>query len=317
MANEMTIEEQLIKQTQPAPEGNEPEAVATPVSEPVGDLPPVDQVDVPPQEQLPGNVLAARREELRLSIDEVAGRLKLAPRQVVSIETNDFGSLPGMAVVRGFIRSYAKLLELDPLPLVAMLVHEPNPAFDPMVVRRPLPSPGFGGRRYAPPTSHRSGSRRMTGLAVLLLGFVGALAFLAYRSGALQLPSADFGQVRELIAPADAPAVPAAPAATDVPAAPAAGEAPATASAVNVAPDAANALELKLREDAWVEVIAVDGERKLVSKLMKAGSVELIEIAEPVVLVVGNAAGVDAALRGQALNLKAVARDNVAKLNLK
>lgn len=311
----MTIEEQLIKQTQPAPEGNEPGAVAPDVSEPVADLPPAEQVDVAPQEQLPGDILAARREELRLSIDEVAGRLKLAPRQVVSIEANDFGSLPGMAVVRGFIRSYAKLLELDPLPLVAMLAHEPNPAFDPMVVRRPLPSPGFSGRRYAPPTSHRSGSRRMTGLAMLLLGFVGALAFLAYRSGALQLPAADLSQMRELIAPAEAPAVPAAPA--EVPAAPAAGEAPATVNPVHVAPDAANALELKLREDAWVEVIAVDGERKLLSKLMKAGSVELIEIAEPVVLVVGNAAGVDATLRGQVLNLKAVARDNVAKLNLK
>lgn len=308
----MTIDEQLIKQTQSATEGTEPEIAVAPDSEPVGELPTAEQAGVPPQDQLPGDVLAARREEMRLSIEEVAGRLKLAPRQVVSIETNDFGSLPGMAVVRGFIRSYAKLLELDPQPLVAMLAQEPNPAFGPMVVRRPLPSPAFSGRRYAPPTRHRSGSRRMTALAVLMLAFVGALAFLAYRSGALQLPSADLGQMRELIAPADAPAM-AEPA--EAPAAPA--EAPATPDAANVAPDAANALELKLREDAWIEVIAVDGDRKLVSKLMKAGSVELVEIGEPVVLVVGNAAGVDATLRGQSLNLTAVARDNVAKLNLK
>ena len=304
----MSIEEQTIKQTPPATEGGEPEVDAPPVSEPVGDLPPVEQIDVPPQEQLPGEFLAARREELRLSIEDVAGRLKLAPRQVVSIEANDFGSLPGMAVVRGFIRAYAKLLEIDPQPLVAMLSHEPNPAFGPIVVRRPLPSPAFSGRRYAPPTRHRSGSRRMTALAVLMLGFVGALAFLAFRSGALQLPSADLGQVRELIAPADAPVELAAPASEP---------APATADALKAAPDAASALELKLREDAWVEVIAIEGERKLVSKLMKAGSVELVEVGEPVVLVVGNAAGVDATLRGQTLNLTAVARDNVAKLNLK
>ena len=41
------------------------------------------------------------------------------------------------------------------------------------------------------------------------------------------------------------------------------------------------------------------------------------EVDEPVILVVGNAVGVDASLRGQALNLRAVARDNVAKLSLK
>jgi len=50
---------------------------------------------------------------------------------------------------------------------------------------------------------------------------------------------------------------------------------------------------------------------------MKAGTTELVEINEPVVLVVGNAAGIDATLRGQSLNLRAVARDNVAKLSLK
>jgi cytoskeleton protein RodZ len=50
---------------------------------------------------------------------------------------------------------------------------------------------------------------------------------------------------------------------------------------------------------------------------MKAGTTELVEVNEPVVLVIGNAAGVDASLRGQTLNLRAVARDNVAKLSLK
>jgi len=78
-----------------------------------------------------------------------------------------------------------------------------------------------------------------------------------------------------------------------------------------------SALEIKAREDSWVEVTTVEGERRLISRLMKAGTTELIEVHEPVVLVVGNAAGVDAALRGQSLNLRAVARDNVAKLSLK
>ena len=86
---------------------------------------------------LPGELLAARRNELRWTLQEVSQRLKLAPRQITALEANDFASLPGMASVRGFIRSYARLLELDPVPLLEMLSNEPNPAVDPILLRRP------------------------------------------------------------------------------------------------------------------------------------------------------------------------------------
>jgi cytoskeleton protein RodZ len=80
--------------------------------------------------------------------------------------------------------------------------------------------------------------------------------------------------------------------------------------------DPSRLLELKLREDAWVEISALNG-NKLVSRLMKAGTTEQFDMSEPVILVIGNASGVDANLRGQPLNLRAVARDNVSKLSLK
>jgi hypothetical protein len=76
------------------------------------------------------------------------------------------------------------------------------------------------------------------------------------------------------------------------------------------------ALEIIVTQDAWVEITTFNG-TKIVSRLMKAGTTELFEVTEPVVLVVGNATGVQAKLRGQLLNLKAVARDNVSKLSLK
>ena len=246
---------------------------------------------------LPGELLANRRRQLTFSIDEVATRVRLAPRQIEALEANDFGALPGMAIVRGFIRSYAKLLGMDPAPLVAMLANEPNPAFEPMVVRRPLPAAGFRSRRYAPPVLHRRGARRLAGLAAVVLVFVGTLAFIAYRNDWLQLPS-----------------LPSLPSASDKPAAAVPASPPAQPAAREQPP--AGALELKAREDSWVEVVAVSGERKLLSKLMKAGSTELVEISEPVMLLIGNAVGVDAILRGEPLNLKAAARDNVVKLSL-
>ena len=306
--------------------------------------------------QLPGEVLAARRQEMRLSIEELSARVKLAPRQLIALEANDFGSLPGMATTRGFIRSCAKALSLDPEPLLAMVAHEPNPALGPMVMRRPLPQPGFNGRRYAPSTSHRRGANKLSGLAAVVLIFVGMLAYVAWRNDWLHLPSLDLSAARDAImspsagsdpeqdaqAPAaDTAAEPAAsappaanaaaaakpaPAATAdaevyAPKAPAPAATPAASAAAKAAPaaniDAARALELKLREDAWVEVLTQNGERKLVSRLMKAGSTERVEVTEPVTLIVGNAAGVDVTLRGQPVSLKAGTRDNVAKVNLK
>jgi hypothetical protein len=83
-----------------------------------------------------------------------------------------------------------------------------------------------------------------------------------------------------------------------------------------LAPDPLKSLEVTVAQDAWVEITTGSG-TKIVSRLMKAGSKELFEINEPVVLIVGNVSGVQAKLRGQVLNLKAVAHDNVSKLNLK
>lgn len=316
--------------------------------------------------QLPGELLAARRIEMRLSIEELSARVKLAPRQLVALEANDFGALPGMATTRGFIRSCAKTMGMDPEPLLAMLAQEPNPALGPIVMRRPLPQPGFNGRRYGPSTSHRRGANKLMGLAAVVLIFVGMLAYVAWRNDWLQLPSLDLSSARdaatatspapEAVAPAaeagtgtepsanaqPAPATPAASAssaastaaaradaeayapAAPAPVAPAAGanagkaepaKAATAASAATI--DPTRALELKLREDSWVEVLTQNGERKLMARLVKAGSTERIEVTEPLILVVGNAAGVDVTLRGQPVSLKAGTRDNVAKVNLK
>ena len=306
-----TEKQQEAEAVTPLPESDvvnmQPEAVEEPViiediAEPVAELP----------TQLPGEILAARREEMRLSIDEVSARLKLAPRQIAALEGNDFAQLPGLATLRGFVRSYAKLLELKPEPLIAMLANEPDPAIDVVVARRPLPSPEFSGRRYSPPTRHRSNARRLSGLAAVILVFVGTLAYVVYRNNWLQVPNIDFDSARSALSSVTASTdnATAADAAKPLDA-----STPAVAAAAPPSPE--SALQLKASQDSWVEVIAVDGERKIVSKLMKAGTTELVEVNEPVVLVVGNAAGIEAVLRGQSLNLRAAARDNVAKLSLK
>ncbi|MDH4284466.1 MAG: DUF4115 domain-containing protein [Gallionellaceae bacterium] len=75
-----------------------------------------------------GNVLREKRIGMSLSITDVAHRLKFAPRQVEALEADDFSHLPEITFVRGFVRSYAKLLQLDSEPLLAALPGTPVPA---------------------------------------------------------------------------------------------------------------------------------------------------------------------------------------------
>jgi cytoskeleton protein RodZ len=74
-------------------------------------------------------------------------------------------------------------------------------------------------------------------------------------------------------------------------------------------------LVLTVRKDSWVEVRA--GKDALLSRLMRAGSTEQVEVTEPASLTLGNAAGVDVTFRGNPVDVKAEAKNNVARLNLK
>lgn len=73
-----------------------------------------------------GRTLRAARESLGLSVAEVADQTKFAVRQIESLEADDLQHLPEMTFVRGFVRSYAKLLHLDAETLLAMLPHTTN-----------------------------------------------------------------------------------------------------------------------------------------------------------------------------------------------
>jgi cytoskeleton protein RodZ len=70
-----------------------------------------------------GKILREAREHLGLSVGDVAGQIKFAPRQIEALESDDLKSLPEAAFVRGFVRSYAKILHLDADPLLEALPH--------------------------------------------------------------------------------------------------------------------------------------------------------------------------------------------------
>jgi cytoskeleton protein RodZ len=71
-----------------------------------------------------GAMLREARERLNFSIADVAVQIKFAPRQIEALEADDFKHLPEAAFLRGFVRSYAKILNLDAQPLLASLPQE-------------------------------------------------------------------------------------------------------------------------------------------------------------------------------------------------
>lgn len=60
-----------------------------------------------------GAVLRAAREAAGMSEQQVADTLRLPTAVVRTLEANDFHSLPAPAYARGYVRAYARLLELD------------------------------------------------------------------------------------------------------------------------------------------------------------------------------------------------------------
>ncbi|USX22584.1 helix-turn-helix domain-containing protein [Oxalobacteraceae bacterium OTU3REALA1] len=130
----------------------------------------------------PGAQLAAQREAMGMSVEQIADQLKLAPRQVVALEAGDYASLPNMAVVRGFVRAYAKVVKLDPTPLVAMIavISPTSPEAAPPRTQR---AAEFSESRFPLMTDRSSGRGGwMVGAVVVAAALIGGGVY-AYQSG--------------------------------------------------------------------------------------------------------------------------------------
>jgi cytoskeleton protein RodZ len=69
----------------------------------------------------PGAVLGEERRRQGLSLGDIARQLKLSVRQIEALERDDYAMFAGLVFVRGFLRNYAKLLQLDLEEAIARL----------------------------------------------------------------------------------------------------------------------------------------------------------------------------------------------------
>jgi len=334
---------------------------------------------------IPGKTLAHHREAMGWSVEQVADQLKLAVRQVVALEAGDYANLPSPAVTRGFVRAYAKLMKLDPAPLVAQIEMDVPPAPDvsanTAATRRPSPA-SFSeskfpshGKRSSLPLAWIGGAVVVVAAAAAAwhFGIVpmqhGDAPTVATPAAAGAAPEAPRGEAVETLQspsvplisvpssnaapaagsgaqnnagvatapavgpvvnvpgtgatgapPATVPAPPASPATTQV--APAVtGTAPAVVQptaqpTAQPAAAGANALVLNVREDSWIEVRPARGGAPLISRLVKGGSTETVNVDQPVRMTVGNPGAVTATLRGAAVSLPAVPGKTLSRINL-
>lgn len=272
-----------------------------------------------PAGQSPGAMLAEARRRRGLSIADLARRMRLQPRQIEALEADDFARLPGATFVRGALRGYARLLDLDPEPLLA-LQQRLAPGAAPALR---VPSDDIRLR----PCGVLPGWIRVA-LGGLALVVAVAAAWYAFPPGGVPAgPLAGRphgGEPPAAPAPAAAPSVPheAAPPSAPPPAAPVASvpsEAPPSAASVPVEAPPGQPRVARLRfafsGESWVEVRDAGGQ-VILRQLSPAASEKAVEGVPPFRVVVGNAAATRVSLDDQPVTLVSASRDNVARMTI-
>jgi cytoskeleton protein RodZ len=279
-----------------------------------------------------GALLRQAREEQGLAIDDVAQQLKFAPRQIESLEQERFDRLPGPTIARGMVRNYARLLRLDPEPLIQRLAPQAEPP----------PDPGQIAERFRQEVPFSDTGKRSTliyaGFSVALLALVGVLAYEWQQQKAVpqfvaparEQLKAEPGQAAA--APAPPAAAPAPPAvATEPPAPPpavvelkkpepsVAQKKPLVeelASAEKQVPPGGHRIVFRTEGEAWLEVKDGSG-RVLISSLSPAGTERTVRGQPPFEIVVGNASSVRMTYDGKPVDLRPHTKVEVARLTLK
>jgi cytoskeleton protein RodZ len=292
-----------------------------------------------------GAELQRAREARGLALSEVAQQLKFAARQLEALEQDRFDLLPGGTFARGMVRNYARLLKIDPEPLVRSVAD-----------RYDAPDGNTLAERYRQPVPFSDSARRSTfvylGLSLGVLAIGAGVAWQWYHERGTsvaraqppaKVASAKPGVAREApvvdkksepvratpaplarpkvaekaLAAAEAPKL----AAVSPPksAAPAAGDVEKTAiekplPVAKVAPGS-HRLVIRCDEEAWIEVRDAN-DRALVSSLNPAGAERVVHARGPLTLIIGNAPHVHVLRNDQPIDLAPYTKVSTARFTL-
>lgn len=263
-----------------------------------------------------GAKLARARQALDMSVADVAHALRLGIKQVEALEADDYEKLPGRTFVRGFLRNYARLVNMDPERLMVEYFPVPQET-ETQHIQAPSQQITFSEHHRKPWMKWLLGSI----VAVALISW-GILVWLGPESAkpvvtskavkpapvlSAGMPAIVPAKPVELVAPPEKMAESAS--APEEKTAPIEGPAPVADTGQRAT------LSLSFTGQAWVEVRDKSG-KKIHSQNNQAGSQQTLQGEPPLSLVIGSAPNVKLTYKGQPVDLTAYTKADVARLTL-
>ena len=311
---------------------------------------------MPALERTAGDLLRGAREAAGIHIASLAASLKVPVKKLEALEQDRFDLLPDAVFVRALASSVCRTLKVDPAQVLERMPQTvaPKLAQRSASINAPFRSPGDGPR--SSPWKHASRPVVLAVLALLLGALVLIFLPGVGHDSVTGQRDAEEGQANAASAkPQSLPAtmvmagagladsampaaaavaaavpegsLPAAPVAEQAVAAPAAPVSlPANSPAV---PDSAatpasppvqaapgGIVTFRAKQESWVEVTDAKG-AVVLRRTLGAGEVAGASGALPLAAVVGRADATQVEVRGRAFDLAPVARDNVARFEVK
>ena len=291
----------------------------------------------------PSSALQVARESAAVSLSELSQKTRISVKQLESLEAGRYNELPGIAFVKGALRSCAKVLNVDAQPLLDQL-HAATGELTATGAKAGLsaPVPTDGGSLSANGKARAKASSRnwlwgTLALALVAIGFFFAnpsqwrglkpdVATVAVDAGK-KIPAAlEVDPKTNSGAPSSATSAvelsPTGPSLQTTTSTNASAVNPSSVSPVAdikpIEPGAPtkSVIEMQFTRDSWVEVRQADG-KVINNQLHKGGTKAALDAQGPVALIIGGAAGVSVNWQGQPQDLKPYTRDDVARVTLK
>lgn len=264
----------------------------------------------------PGQLLAQAREQAQLTLQEVAEALHMSVSKVRAIEADDYAKLNVNTFVRGYLRSYAILVKINPAELIA--------AYEQQVgTSELLPSVNY----YAGKASSGRKAWVFIGSLVLLLAILLLISIWFFGNRITPPPTLSSAPLEPAQTLLNAP-VQANPLATATNASEenaidsVASDAEAVSAdteqdvsvSVNPKPEL-DVLQLNFSEECWLEVSDARGD-VLATELQRPGSSLSLQGVAPFQVKLGNAPAAQISLNGESVEISPPSDDKVFSMSV-
>lgn len=242
-----------------------------------------------------GERFRAAREARGLSLSDVAEQIRIRSVYLAAIEEENWGAIGAPVYARGFLRTYARFLGLDPEEVVAEFNGAPA---------SPAAETGAAPSRSTPVESVREPSSRRSLAPLIWIAGVIAVALVAFVFYNALTMSGRGSNASVAVSSAASAALPSNSPGTEAGVSPSPGvdgsAAPSPSPGVSASPglDGPSSLEVRLSAPSWLRV-TVDGNVSM-EGTFPAGTAKLFH-GKTARLRIGNAGGVEVVVDGKSL----------------